>query len=129
MPVQAEGERGYHIFYELVQGADAELKQKLGLDTEHFNYLSNGQVEILGRSDAEQFGVTRGCLSRIGLPEATQTDIFTMIAAVLHLGPVQTHTLPPLRAPPRCSPHDAVWPAGVPTACVRSSVSVCVCVW
>ena len=84
---QNQGERGYHIFYELVEGADEELQRKLHLQNTNFKYLCNGRnFAIGGRSDAAEFKVTQDCLSRIGLPESAKADIFTMIAAVLHLG-------------------------------------------
>jgi myosin heavy subunit len=34
------GERGYHVFYQLVGGADSKLSKKLGLIDSRFRYLA-----------------------------------------------------------------------------------------
>lgn len=85
---QGPGERGYHIFYELMSGASAPLSERLGFSKcSSFHYLKDGQdCQIEGRSDRDEFKVTKDCLTRIGITEETQEDIFTLIASVLHLG-------------------------------------------
>ncbi|CAM9271434.1 unnamed protein product, partial [Phaeothamnion confervicola] len=90
---QARGERNYHIFYQLLLGADdatlAELK--LTRNPGDFAYLAGGGGDygLQGRSDAADFGVTTACLSAIGVGAKTRRGILGLLAAVLHLGEVR----------------------------------------
>jgi myosin heavy subunit len=87
---QVEGERNYHIFYQLLFGADEELKQELGLDggMSSFNYLGNRDTDRHTK-DADDFAETVLCLTRIGLGPEDQKAVFGMAAAVLHLGNIR----------------------------------------
>ncbi len=86
---QIEGERNYHIFYQLFAGAKPELLLDLGLDggAKSFRYLGNRQSPKT-KKDFENFEETVQCLSRIGLSTEEQNIIFSLAAAVLHLGNV-----------------------------------------
>ncbi|CAB9513362.1 Unconventional myosin [Seminavis robusta] len=88
---QVDGERNYHIFYQLLAGADAEMLADMGLEggSEAFNYLGNRSDTIRTDVDADAFAETRECLSRIGLSEEEQLAVFRIAAGVLHLGNVQ----------------------------------------
>ena len=88
---QVDGERNYHIFYQLLAGADAELLKELGLEggSQEFNYLGNQADAIKSDTDKEAFAETRQCLSRMGLSPEEQNTVFRSAAAVLHLGNVQ----------------------------------------
>lgn len=85
-----EGERNYHIFYQLLSSADAEMLADLGLDggVSAFNYLCYGQAQTTD-ADAVAFAETILCLRSIGLSQDQQKSVFSMAAAVLHLGNVQ----------------------------------------
>ena len=83
---QIEGERNYHIFYQLL--SDQDLCAELGLtDAEGFHYLS----KRYGRSKRDETGLaeTKACLDNIGLDEEEQKVIFNIVAGVLHLGNIQ----------------------------------------
>ncbi|KAJ5610077.1 hypothetical protein N7510_006796 [Penicillium lagena] len=84
-------ERNYHIFYQLVAGATEEEKQELGLlSVEEFEYLNQGGAPIIdGVDDKAEFDATRKSLSTIGVPGDAQTEIFRVLAALLHLGNVK----------------------------------------
>ncbi|KAL0583084.1 hypothetical protein ABG067_006938 [Albugo candida] len=88
---QSLGERNYHIFYQLLAGADDTLREELQLYTPHeYEYLRHSQCfEIAGCDDKEQFEVTKHCMRTIGMDETKQKMIFELLAAVLHLGNVQ----------------------------------------
>lgn len=84
-------ERNYHIFYQLVAGATDDEKQELGLlPVEDFEYLNQGGTPIIdGVDDKAEFEATRKSLTTIGVSEQDQTEIFRVLAALLHLGNVK----------------------------------------
>ncbi|KAL7556939.1 hypothetical protein ACA910_005291 [Epithemia clementina (nom. ined.)] len=87
---QVEGERNYHIFYQLFSSGDENLIQELGLKsgTGGFQYLGrrpNGASE----KDAKALGETIECLGNLGLGEDEQRAVFSIAAAVLHLGNIE----------------------------------------
>jgi myosin heavy subunit len=84
---QIEGERNYHIFYQLFAAASPDLLKKLGLDggAESFSYLGN-RPAAKNQKDADAFEETITCLSRIGIVGDKQTSVFALAAAVLHIG-------------------------------------------
>eukprot|EP00526_Cylindrotheca_closterium_P028713 CAMPEP_0113623274 /NCGR_PEP_ID=MMETSP0017_2-20120614/11965_1 /TAXON_ID=2856 /ORGANISM="Cylindrotheca closterium" /LENGTH=1666 /DNA_ID=CAMNT_0000533203 /DNA_START=23 /DNA_END=5020 /DNA_ORIENTATION=+ /assembly_acc=CAM_ASM_000147 len=86
---QIDGERNYHIFYQLLAGAGAETLEKLGMDggASTFRYLGSKTVEK-SEKDASDFAETLDCLARIGLATGDQQTVFALAAAVLHLGNV-----------------------------------------
>ena len=84
-------ERNYHIFYQLVAGATDDEKQELGLlPVEDFEYLNQGGIPIIdGVDDKAEFDATRKSLATIGVSQQDQTEIFRILAALLHLGNVK----------------------------------------
>ena len=84
---QVEGERNYHIFYQLFAGAKPEMLEELGLagGSKAFRYL-NCLDSPKTKKDVDAFGETVACLERIGLSEKDQQGVFALAAAVLHLG-------------------------------------------
>ena len=88
---QPPSERNYHIFYQLLAGSSDEDKKKLGLtDVAAFNYINQGgEPEIANVDDAAEFNATKQALLTIGINEETQSEIFRILAALLHLGNVQ----------------------------------------
>ncbi|KAJ5641570.1 hypothetical protein N7490_005570 [Penicillium lividum] len=84
-------ERNYHIFYQLVAGATDEERQELGiLPVEEFEYLNQGGTPIIdGVDDKAEFDATRKSLATIGVSKQFQTEIFRILAALLHLGNVK----------------------------------------
>ena len=87
---QVDGERNYHIFYQLLSGADSDMLKDLGLDCgmEGFHYLGH-RSWTPSEKDAKQFAETIECLNQIGLSTSEQKAVFGMAAAVLHLGNLQ----------------------------------------
>jgi myosin heavy subunit len=84
---QTEGERNYHIFYQLFSGASDEMLNTLHLSSgvESFRYLGN-RATLKIRRDAASFQETMGCLSKIGLDEKDTNQVVAIVAAVLHFG-------------------------------------------
>jgi myosin heavy subunit len=87
--MQIEGERNYHIFYQLFAGAKPELLQELGLEggTKSFKYLGCRSAART-QKDADNFAETMDCLARVGLATEEQNAVLALAAAVLHLGNV-----------------------------------------
>jgi myosin-5 len=84
-------ERNYHIFYQLVAGATEVEREQLGLSSvEEFDYLNQGATPTIdGVDDKSEFEATRRSLSTIGVNENSQSAIFRVLAALLHLGNVK----------------------------------------
>ncbi|KAL3924100.1 MAG: hypothetical protein SGILL_001255, partial [Bacillariaceae sp.] len=86
---QIEGERNYHIFYQMFAGSSPEVLKYLGVEdgTEAFRYLCN-RATAKTQKDKDDFVETMACLSNIGLADDEQKMVLGLTAAVLHLGNV-----------------------------------------
>ncbi|WCJ40061.1 myosin 1 [Euphorbia peplus] len=83
-----EGERSYHIFYQLCAGASPTLREKINLkNASEYKYLRQSNCySINGVDDAEQFSVVKEALDIVHINKADQESVFAMLAAVLWLG-------------------------------------------
>ncbi|KAL1565429.1 Myosin-1 [Salvia divinorum] len=86
----SEGERSYHIFYQLCAGASPSLREKLNLkNADEFKYLRQSNCfTISGVDDAEQFRIVLDALDIVHVSKEDQDSVFAMLAAVLWLGDV-----------------------------------------
>ncbi|XP_010523208.1 PREDICTED: myosin-1-like [Tarenaya hassleriana] len=86
----AEGERSYHIFYQLCAGASPELREKLNLMSAHqYKYLRQSNCySINGIDDAERFQTVIEALDIVHVTKEDHASVFAMLAAVLWLGNV-----------------------------------------
>lgn len=86
----AEGERAYHIFYQLCVGAPPALREKLNLmSAKEYKYLRQSSCySINGVDDAEQFRIVVEALDIVHVSKEDQESVFAMLAAVLWLGNV-----------------------------------------
>ncbi|VYS48667.1 unnamed protein product [Arabidopsis thaliana] len=85
-----EGERSYHIFYQLCAGASPTLREKLNLTSaKQYNYLKQSNCySINGVDDAERFHAVKEALDIVHVSKEDQESVFAMLAAVLWLGNV-----------------------------------------
>jgi myosin heavy subunit len=71
--LQSEGERNYHIFYNIIQGGkiDKDLQAKLGTtDAVDYHYLDqSGVVEVEGINDEKDYSTVRRCFTTLGFDE------------------------------------------------------------
>jgi len=84
-------ERNYHIFYQLLRGADEKLREKLllgDLRIEDFAYTKHGNESIAGVSDVDEWNSLMEAFHVMNFSEDDQLCILRTIAAVLHLGNV-----------------------------------------
>lgn len=88
---QSAEERNYHIFYQLC--AASSLPEMAYLQLEHqdnFHYTRQGSCpSINGVDDLADFHETRRALTLLGFSEEQQTDMFRVLAGILHLGNVK----------------------------------------
>ncbi|XP_065765747.1 unconventional myosin-XV [Muntiacus reevesi] len=87
---QARNERNYHIFYELLAGLPAQLRQAFSLqEAETYYYLNQGgNCGISGKSDADDFRRLLAAMEVLGFSAEDQDSIFRILASILHLGNV-----------------------------------------
>ncbi|KAB0402767.1 hypothetical protein E2I00_001196, partial [Balaenoptera physalus] len=69
------GERNFHIFYQLIEGASAEQKHSLGITTmDYYYYLSlSGSFTVDGIDDRKEFQETLHAMNVIGIFAEEQT--------------------------------------------------------
>ena len=82
-------ERNYHVFYQLLKGANRSLKKEFlldGLDVEDFAYTREGHDTITGVSDTEEWESLLDAFGVMGFSDKEQASILRTVAAVLHLG-------------------------------------------
>ncbi|KAJ8770010.1 hypothetical protein K2173_009093 [Erythroxylum novogranatense] len=84
----SEGERSYHIFYQLCAGAPHALRGKVNLKSaSEYKYLSQSNCySINGVDDAEHFGVVMEALDIVHVGKEDQESVFAMLSSVLWLG-------------------------------------------
>ncbi|XP_040185735.1 unconventional myosin-XV-like [Rana temporaria] len=85
---QALSERGFHVFYELLQGLPENEKQSLYLqEPETYYYLNQGRAcDLPGKNDKIDFELLGKCLRGIGLTDSQLTSIWAILSAILQLG-------------------------------------------
>jgi myosin V len=92
---QAENERNFHIFYQMVNGLPDVSKQEFSLTKcEDYSYLNGGHTStVKGVNDANEFQITRDALKVIGIGENLQHELFKLLAALLHIGNIKIENL------------------------------------
>ncbi|XP_009603975.1 myosin-2-like isoform X2 [Nicotiana tomentosiformis] len=82
------GERSYHIFYQLCAGAPPTLRDKLKLKgASEYKYLNQSDCLVIHYvDDAEEFHKLMEALNTFRISERDQEHVFQMIASVLWLG-------------------------------------------
>lgn len=83
-----EGERGFHIFYQLLSSSEG---RKFGLTSaKDYTYLSvSNCVGVDGMDDPAEFKDTLDAMKSVGMNDRQIDSIFMLIAAILNLGNVR----------------------------------------
>ncbi|XP_039629661.1 unconventional myosin-Ie isoform X1 [Polypterus senegalus] len=82
------GERSFHIFYQLIEGANAEQRSNLGITSlEYYYYLNqSGSYKVDDINDKSDFQETIHAMNVIGIFSEEQAMVLQIVAGVLHLG-------------------------------------------
>ncbi|CAJ1378076.1 unnamed protein product [Effrenium voratum] len=84
---QCEGERGFHIFFQLTQARDEPGLKALNLQApEAYRYLKNSVLRAPGIDDKQNFSDLRRALHVLGFSEEEQMQAFQILAGILSLG-------------------------------------------
>lgn len=87
---QGQGERNFHIFYQLCNGMSPSdrLYSELGLaESGKFNYLCDREAtNVRTINDADWFAEMNDAMVKVGIYEEQKRNLFTIVAAVLWLG-------------------------------------------
>ncbi|KAM8746061.1 unconventional myosin-If isoform 1-T2 [Acanthopagrus schlegelii] len=85
---QNESERNFHIYYQLIEGANSQQKEGLGIMTPDYYYYLNqsGTYKVDGTNDSKDFQETMEAMQVIGIPGDIQTQVLQIVAGILHLG-------------------------------------------
>ena len=85
---QLEGERSFHIFYQLIVGASADLKQRFAIWTpDDYYYISQSGCSMIdGVDDQKEWDEMIEAMNKMGFSEDDQENVFRLVSAVLHLG-------------------------------------------
>nr|XP_033811485.1 unconventional myosin-Ih isoform X1 [Geotrypetes seraphini] len=89
---QNKGERNFHIFYQLLEGAEDELIRWLGLErnAQKYSYLMQGKcAKVSSINDKNDWKTVRKAFSVINFTDADIEHLFGIIASVLYLGNIQ----------------------------------------
>ncbi|XP_045545117.1 unconventional myosin-Ie isoform X1 [Salmo salar] len=82
------GERSFHIFYQLIEGATGEQKSSLGITSlDYYNYLNqSGSYKVDDINDKSDFQETMHAMEVIGISGEDRGLVLQIVAGVLHLG-------------------------------------------
>ncbi|KAG9489445.1 unconventional myosin-Ie [Eleutherodactylus coqui] len=83
-----QGERSFHIFYQLIEGASKEQRNDLGItNLDYYNYLSqSGSYKVDDINDKRDFQETMHAMNVIGIFAEEQAMVLQIVAGILHLG-------------------------------------------
>ncbi|XP_067456347.1 myosin IEb [Thunnus thynnus] len=85
---QNPGERNFHIYYQLLTGANGAQRENLGVTTPDYYYYLNqsGTYTVEDVNDKKEFSDTMEAMSVVGLSAEDQHSVLQLVAGILHLG-------------------------------------------
>ncbi|KRY21283.1 Myosin-3 [Trichinella patagoniensis] len=84
---QAQGERCFHIFYQIMSGKIAGLKEKLFLskDIRKYKFISQAEITIDGVDDKEEMQITDDAFDIMNFDPSEKENLYKLCAAILHM--------------------------------------------
>ncbi|XP_034099082.1 myosin heavy chain, muscle isoform X7 [Drosophila albomicans] len=81
-------ERSYHIFYQIMSGAVAGVKDMCFLSDNIYDYfnVSQGKVTVPSIDDSEEFQLADQAFDILGFTKQEKEDVYRITAAVMHMG-------------------------------------------
>ncbi|RUS71257.1 hypothetical protein EGW08_020980 [Elysia chlorotica] len=89
---QNQGERNFHIFYQMLQGLDEATLATLKLvpGVENYEFLNkSGCVDVDARDDVGDFNIVQNGMEIIGFSADERSQVLQLLASILKLGNVQ----------------------------------------
>eukprot|EP00163_Fabomonas_tropica_P023567 TRINITY_DN4092_c0_g1_i1.p1 TRINITY_DN4092_c0_g1~~TRINITY_DN4092_c0_g1_i1.p1 ORF type:complete len:1363 (+),score=391.36 TRINITY_DN4092_c0_g1_i1:958-5046(+) len=86
---QTPVDRNFHVFYQLLRGADDACKERLHLTSpeSQYRYLSGGDLRpVEDIDDVADFAETIQAMELLGMNSEDRDAVFRVLAAILHLG-------------------------------------------
>ncbi|KAJ8289965.1 hypothetical protein GJAV_G00007230 [Gymnothorax javanicus] len=84
---QAKDERTFHIFYQLLSGANEAMRADLLLSSaDNYRFLSGGSIPVPGQSDAENFAQTMDSMTIMGFSKEEAHSMMKVVSSVLQFG-------------------------------------------
>ncbi|KAJ3300326.1 Unconventional myosin-Ie [Borealophlyctis nickersoniae] len=83
-----QGERNFHIFYQMTKGASSYEQEQLGMmEPKYFHYLNvSGEYNAEGINDVEEYADMKKSMEICQMSPADQTSVLELVAAILHMG-------------------------------------------
>eukprot|EP01114_Cavostelium_apophysatum_P015638 TRINITY_DN4304_c0_g1_i2.p1 TRINITY_DN4304_c0_g1~~TRINITY_DN4304_c0_g1_i2.p1 ORF type:complete len:821 (-),score=179.67 TRINITY_DN4304_c0_g1_i2:123-2585(-) len=87
---QTQGERNFHIFYQLFQAGGSERNSWRLNSLDQYSYLNkSGCTTADGINDASEFAATKHAMKTIGISPEMQDQIFKILSGILALGNIE----------------------------------------
>merc|ERR1719264_135069 len=84
---QADEERSFHVFYQLLAGTSQEQKKKYILEpAKNYTFLSQNDMTVGAFDDAEEFDATMQALRIMGVAEEDLDSIWKVVSGVMLFG-------------------------------------------
>ncbi|XP_075763784.1 unconventional myosin-Ie-like isoform X2 [Pelodiscus sinensis] len=85
---QNPGERSFHVYYQLLEGASPEQRENLGITSPDYYYYLNqsASYKVDDMNDQQEFQETLAAMTVVGLCREEQELVLQIVAGILHLG-------------------------------------------
>ncbi|XP_037738490.1 unconventional myosin-Ie [Chelonia mydas] len=85
---QNPGERSFHVYYQLLEGASPEQRENLGITNPDYYYYLNqsASYKVDDVNDRQEFHETLTAMEVVGLSGEEQALVLQIVAGILHLG-------------------------------------------
>eukprot|EP00921_Rhytidocystis_pertsovi_P011523 GHVQ01018608.1.p1 GENE.GHVQ01018608.1~~GHVQ01018608.1.p1 ORF type:complete len:595 (-),score=82.57 GHVQ01018608.1:1234-3018(-) len=86
---QDDSERSYHIFYQMIKGADRATKKRLCIsDLKKYKFINPACTEVNGIDDADDYRDVQNSFKSMKLNDSQIESIWSIVSGILNLGNV-----------------------------------------